>query len=62
MADLETTTQVISLDAVMRYFAKGFKPAKIKGKKREIVGMEYYVDPAKGMVIFQLTISTEAPK
>lgn len=48
--------QDVALDDVLRYFAEGFK----LNDGAKIVRQEYFVDTAKGRVVFKLT--TQPPE
>jgi len=50
----EIKTQVVNLSTVITYFASGYN---LKGKNINV--LEYYVDVAKGKVIFHLEITDE---
>lgn len=43
--------QIVSLDEVLRYFAKAFELPY----GREVFQTEHFVDTAKGQVVFRLT-------
>lgn len=48
--DMRIEHQVVSLDEVMRYFAKGFELRD----GRKIFQLDHFIDTAKGQVVFRL--------
>jgi Na+-transporting NADH:ubiquinone oxidoreductase subunit NqrC len=40
------------MDTVMRHFADGFKP----GRGRQIMSVEWFIDPFKGRVLFKVFV------
>lgn len=53
MSDIQFVYQEHQLAEILDYWAKEFKPKK-KGAK--IIGHKWWVDTAKGIVVFKLTI------
>lgn len=52
MSNVEIKFQVVSLDDVLRYFAKDFE---VKDGQR-IIATQHFVDTAKNAVVFKLTV------
>lgn len=51
----EIKYQVVSLDAIVRYFQKDYKAHDPKSVIRP---GNYYIDPVKGQVVFEMYIDT----
>lgn len=52
MKERKTTYQEVPVKEVMAYFVKGFTPPT---PEEEIIGADFFLDTAKGIVVFKLT-------